>query len=61
MVKRINEFRKKKNPKELEWNESLARAACYHASDMQKDKYFEHETYDRVGGRLKKTSISIIG
>ena len=55
MVKLINEFRKKNNLNELEWNESLARAARYHASDMQKDNYFEHESYDRVGGRLKKT------
>ncbi len=55
MVKLINDFRKKNNLNELVWNESLARAARYHASDMQKDDYFEHESHDRVGGRLKKT------
>ncbi len=55
MVKLINDFRKKNNLNELVWNESLARAARYHASDMQKDNYFEHESHDRVGGRLKKT------
>lgn len=55
MVRLINEFRKKNNLNELKWNESLARAARYHAIDMQKDNYFEHESHDRVGGRLKKT------
>jgi uncharacterized protein YkwD len=55
MVKLINAFRKKNNLSELQWNESLAKAARYHAKDMITDKYFEHESYDRVGSRLKKT------
>ena len=30
----------------------LRNAARYHAADMAQDDYFEHNTYDRVGGRL---------
>ena len=55
MMALINAFRKKNNLNTLEWNESLAKAARYHAKDMQKDGYFEHESYDLVGGKLKKT------
>jgi len=55
MMSLINAFRKKNNLNELEWNESLAKAARYHAKDMCVDNYFEHESYDRIGGRLKKT------
>ncbi len=31
----------------------LDQAARYHAMDMQQDKYFNHDTYDRVGGNLQ--------
>jgi uncharacterized protein YkwD len=55
MMSLINAFRKKHSLGALEWNESLAKAARYHAKDMFEDKYFEHESYDRVGGKLKKT------
>ena len=55
MMALINAFRKKNNLNALEWNESLAKAARYHAKDMQKDGYFEHESYDIVAGKLKKT------
>jgi uncharacterized protein YkwD len=32
----------------------LRAAARYHAADMGQDDYFEHDTYDRVGGRLQR-------
>ncbi len=32
----------------------LQSAARYHATDMGQDNYFEHDTYDRVGGRLQQ-------
>ena len=31
----------------------LRAAARYHAADMGQDHYFEHDTYDRVGGSLQ--------
>lgn len=31
---------------------ALDQAARYHAKDMQQDKYFNHDTYDRVDGQL---------
>jgi uncharacterized protein YkwD len=55
MMMLINNFRKKNRLNPLEWNESLARAARYHAKDMADDDYFEHDSYDRINGRLKKT------
>jgi len=30
-------------------------AARYHAADLQQDNYFNHDTYDRIGGSLQKT------
>jgi uncharacterized protein YkwD len=32
----------------------LRNAARYHAVDMGQDNYFEHDTYDRVGGSLQR-------
>jgi uncharacterized protein YkwD len=34
---------------------SLDQAARYHATDMQQDNYFDHDTYDRVNGVLSLT------
>ena len=36
----------------LVWNDNLARAARYHAADMAKDGYFDHNTHDKVNGKL---------
>ena len=33
---------------------SLSAAARYHAADMGSDDYFEHDSYDRAGGSLKR-------
>jgi uncharacterized protein YkwD len=37
------------------WSPDLARAARYHAADMEKDNYFNHNTHDRINGELKET------
>jgi uncharacterized protein YkwD len=34
---------------------SLDSAARYHAADMAADDYFQHDSYDRVGGSLSRT------
>ena len=36
----------------LVWNEDLAKAARYHAHDLGSQKYFDHNTYDRVDNEL---------
>lgn len=36
----------------LQWDENLAKAARHHASDMEVDDYFDHDTYDRINGQL---------
>ena len=36
----------------LQWDESLANAARHHATDMEADGYFDHDTYDRINGQL---------
>lgn len=36
----------------LQWDENLAKAARHHASDMEVDGYFDHDTYDRSNGQL---------
>jgi uncharacterized protein YkwD len=33
---------------------ALRDSARYHAADMVQDDYFEHDSYDRVGGRLER-------
>ena len=50
----VNKERKKRKMKPLEWNNQLAYAARYHAKDMIVDNYFDHETKDRKGHRLKR-------
>lgn len=36
----------------LKWDEDLAKAARYHAADMEVDGYFDHDTHDKVNGQL---------
>jgi uncharacterized protein YkwD len=52
VVSLTNLERTKKGLPALEDNEDLTRAARYHASDMNKDDYFNHDSYDRVKGTL---------
>jgi uncharacterized protein YkwD len=50
----VNQERRRNGLPALTWSESLAQAARYHAADMATDDYFEHDSYDRVNGRLVK-------
>ncbi len=54
LLRLVNVEREKRKLKPLEWKESLAWAARYHAQDMIVDRYFDHELYDRRGNRLRK-------
>ena len=50
----VNRERKSRGLAPYKWNESLARAARYHAADMADGEYFNHDSHDRVnaGGRV---------
>ena len=50
----INKERQKLGMEPLIWEEKLAKAARYHAFDLASQKYFDHNTYDRVNGELVK-------
>lgn len=47
--------RKKHGLVPLKLDNSLSYAARYHAKDMATENYFEHDSYDRRNGRLKKS------
>lgn len=50
----INEERKKQGLTILQWDEHLARAARYHATDMATQHYFSHNSLDRNDAGLIK-------
>lgn len=50
----VNDERQRLGLEPLEWNEDLAHAARYHAYDLATQDYFDHSSYDRVNGELKK-------
>lgn len=50
----INGERVKLGMTPLIWDEKLARAARYHAYDLSSQDYFDHNSYDRVDGKLVK-------
>jgi len=54
LLKNINSERAKLGMMPLIWEEKLAQAARYHAYDLGTQKYFDHNTYDRVNGELVK-------
>jgi uncharacterized protein YkwD len=54
MLKIINDARKSKGLKPLVMDEKLCMAARYHAYDMATQNYFDHNTHDRVNGKLQK-------
>jgi uncharacterized protein YkwD len=56
MLNHINAARKKKGMEPLVWSEELAHAARYHAFDMGSQGYFDHDSFDRKSGRLKKVT-----
>jgi uncharacterized protein YkwD len=52
VVELLNAERMARGLPPLKLSGDLRDAARYHASDMAQDDYFEHDTYDRAGGRL---------
>jgi uncharacterized protein YkwD len=54
IVRLLNIARNARGQTELIWEEGLAKAARYHAYDMATQKYFNHDSYDRINGDLVK-------
>jgi uncharacterized protein YkwD len=52
VVELVNEVRADNGLPPLKRATGLDEAARYHAADMGQDDYFEHDTYDRVNGKL---------
>lgn len=55
VLRLTNLERKERGLKTLQWDETLAFAARYHAKDMADDAYFDHDSYDRKSKSLVKT------
>jgi uncharacterized protein YkwD len=55
MLRLINAERVKLGMDPFVWEEKLANAARYHAYDMGSQNYFDHATFDRNNGRLKRS------
>jgi hypothetical protein len=54
VVERVNAERAARGLAPLKLSNALRDAARYHAVDMAQDDYFAHDTYDRVGGDLRR-------
>lgn len=54
LLRMINVEREKMGLEPLIWEENLARAARYHAFDLGSQRYFDHNSYDRIDGKLVK-------
>jgi len=52
LLELINAERLRQGLRALVWEPNLARAARYHASDLAKQEYFDHQSFDRVDGEL---------
>jgi uncharacterized protein YkwD len=52
VVERVNSLRAANGLPPLKRVTELDQAARYHATDMVHDSYFDHDSYDRVGGSL---------
>lgn len=55
VVELVNAARATSGLPPLKLNSDLSNAARFHAVDMYEDDYFQHDTYDRVGGTLVLT------
>ena len=55
----VNKERKKRGRKPLKWNNQLAYAARYHATDMAVDNYFDHPSQDRRRNGSHKTICNV--
>ncbi|MCC6751917.1 MAG: CAP domain-containing protein [Deltaproteobacteria bacterium] len=54
LVERVNRERALQGLPPLARNARLDEAARYHTADMAADVYFNHDTYDRIGGALTR-------
>ena len=54
VIELVNAERAARGLPPLKLSSALRDAARYHATDMAQDGYFEHDTYDRAGGQLKR-------
>ncbi|HJW91761.1 MAG TPA: CAP domain-containing protein [Anaerolineales bacterium] len=52
VVELVNRERTNRGLPPLKRSDHLDEAARFHAADLAKDNYFEHDTYDREGGQL---------
>jgi uncharacterized protein YkwD len=52
MLQLINKLRASKNLPALSWNENLTKAARYHAYDLGTQMYFDHNSCDRIDGKI---------
>jgi len=57
VLRLTNIERARKGVRPLAWDETLARAARYHAADMAHDGYFNHASFDRKDGKLVSLGI----
>ncbi len=55
VLRLTNKERKKRKLSPLKYDEKLTYAARYHAKDMAKENYFDHDSHDRKNKRLKKS------
>lgn len=59
MLDLINKLRASNNLPALAWNENLAKAARYHAYDLGTQMYFDHNTCDRVDGKVVEVATTV--
>ncbi|ASS49184.1 MAG: hypothetical protein A3D31_04350 [Candidatus Fluviicola riflensis] len=55
ILQMINDERKKKKLKPLVLDSNLVFAARYHAADMANEDYFEHDSHNKVNGKLNSS------
>jgi uncharacterized protein YkwD len=54
IVELVNAERASRSLPPLKRIDELDRAARYHSTDLAQDNYFQHDSYDRVGGNLTR-------
>jgi len=52
VIVQVNAERAARGLPPLKLSDALRSAARYHATDMAQDDYYDHDTYDRLGGQL---------
>ncbi|MDB4106853.1 CAP domain-containing protein [Bacteroidia bacterium] len=60
VIRLLNIERRNRGMVKLVWDEDLARAARYHSYDMATQKYFDHQSYDSIGGKLVEVGNTFV-